>query len=115
MTLTSVLLALKNTEKGATITENPTPLECQDAASIHVLAFTSHGELLVAESEGSFDMDEWDEIYEHGKGLCCRGHVSAEDDIMNEDELENEAVSSLMMFVKSAVQEKVATDLHWKG
>ncbi|KAF7853895.1 hypothetical protein EAF04_010561 [Stromatinia cepivora] len=115
MTMTSALLALKNTETGTTITENPTPLECQDAASIHVLAFTSHGELLVAESEGSFDMDEWEEIYEHAKGLCCKGHVSAEDDIMHEDELENEAASSLMMFVKSTVQEKVTTDLHWKG
>lgn len=115
MTMTSVLLALKNTEKGTTIIENPTPLDCQDAASVHVLAFTSHGELLVAESEGSFDLDEWEEVYEHGKGLCCKGHGLAEDETMQEDGLENEAPSSMMMFVKSAVQEKVATDLHWKG
>lgn len=115
MTMTSVLLALKNTETGTSITENPTPIECQDAASVHVLAFTSHGELLVAESEGSFDMDEWEEIYDHAKGLCCKGHGSTEDDIMHEDGLENDAAPSLMMFVKSAVQEKVATDLHWKG
>lgn len=116
MTLTSVLLALKNKETGTTIIENPTPLDCQDAASVHVLAFTSHGELLVAESEGSFDLDEWEEVYEHGKSLCCKGHgLAAEDDIMHEDGLENEAPSSMMMFVKSAVQEKVATDLHWKG
>ncbi|TGO11598.1 hypothetical protein BTUL_0106g00370 [Botrytis tulipae] len=115
MTMTSVLLALKNTEKGTTIIENLTPLDCQDAASVHVLAFTSHGELLVAESEGSFDLDEWEEVYEHGKGLCCKGHGLAEDDTMHEDGLENEAPSSMMMFVKSAVQEKVATDLHWKG
>lgn len=116
MTLTSVLLALKNKETGTTIIENPTPLDCQDAASVHVLAFTSHGELLVAESEGSFDLDEWEELYEHGKSLCCKGHgLAAEDDIMHEDGLENEAPSSMMMFVKSAVQEKVATDLHWKG
>ncbi|KAI9642361.1 exosome non-catalytic core subunit rrp46 [Ciborinia camelliae] len=115
MTMTSVLLALKNTETGTTITENPSPLECQDAASVHVLAFTSHGELLVSESEGSFDMDEWEEIYEHAKDLCCKGHGLAEDDIMHEDGLDNEANSSLMMFVKSTVQEKVATDLHWKG
>lgn len=115
MTMTSVLLALKNTETGTVITENPTPLACQDAASVHVLAFTSHGELLVSESEGSFDMDEWDEIYEHAKGLCCNGHGSIEDDAMQEDGFENETNSSLMMFVKSTVQEKVNTDLHWKG
>lgn len=115
MTITSIILALKNTETGTAITENPTPVECQDAASVHVLTFTSHGELLVSESEGNFDMDEWEEIYEHAKGVCCKSHGSGEDDIMHGDGLENEAKSNLTMFLKSTVQEKVATDLHWKG
>ncbi|KAM3086598.1 exosome non-catalytic core subunit rrp46 [Clarireedia jacksonii] len=109
MTMTSVLLALNDTETGRSIIENPTPLQCQDATSIHIFAFTSHGDLLVAESEGPFELDDWEEVFDHAKRLCCDGK-SGDDDVMEEDK-----GSNLMMFVKSAVQEKVANDLHWKG
>ena len=109
VTLTSVLLALNSDGKSRTIVKAPTVVQFQAADSVHVLAFTSQGELLVAESEGIFTLEDWDEVYETAKALCCdetAGEVVMQD--------EGESTGSLMKFVKSTLEEKVAKDLHWK-
>ncbi|TVY39088.1 Exosome complex component, partial [Lachnellula subtilissima] len=110
VTMTSVLLALNNSNgKSRTTLKAPTIVQFQAADSVHVLAFTSQGELLVAESEGIFTLEDWDEVYETAKALCC--DETAGEAIM-QDEEENKG--SLMGFVKSTLEEKVAKDLHWK-
>ncbi|CAL3962337.1 unnamed protein product [Diplocarpon coronariae] len=108
MTLTSVYLSL--TSEGSIIV-NPTPLESQSAASIHVLAFSSHGELLVAESEGSFTLKDWQAVFDAGKKICCDELKPGEDQAMDDGEQDR----SLMMFVQSTLEDKVKTDLQWKG
>jgi exosome complex component RRP46 len=113
MTLTSVLLALKSDGKSRTVVKSPSLVQYQAANSIHVLAFTSQGELLVAESEGTFTLDDWDEVYETAKSLCFDGSKTAGDNVMQVEGLE-ENTGGLMMFVKSTLEEKVAKDLHWK-
>jgi len=99
MTLTSVLLAI--TSEG--IVKSPTLLELQGAASIHVMAFTSQGELLVAESEGIFTMQEWTGIHDVGQRICCD-----ETNGLDED------AGRMMKFVKSVLGQKVKQDLQWK-
>ena len=113
MTLTSVLLAINSDGSTRNIIRNPTLQEFQGANSVHVLAFTSHGQLLVAESEGSFTLEDWDEVYEIGKGLCCYGIETGDDNIMQGEGLEGNT-GGMMTFVKSALEEKVSADLHWK-
>lgn len=113
MTLTSVLLAISSYGSSRKIIRNPTLQQFQGANSVHVLAFTSHGQLLVAESEGSFSMEDWDEVYDIGKGLCCDNIETADDDIMQGDGLV-ENTGGMMLFVKSTLEEKVSADLHWK-
>ena len=107
MTLTSVLLAI--TPEG--ILRNPTIQEYQSADSVHVLAFASHGELLVAESEGNFTMEEWSEIHAVGRRICCDETLA--EDTTQDDRLEERA-GGMMMFVKSVLKEKVNQDLNWK-
>lgn len=107
MTLSSVLLAI--TPDG--ILRNPTIQEYQSADSVHVLAFASHGELLVAESEGNFTMDEWNEIYAVGRRICT--DETSTKDAMQDDTLEERA-GGMMTFVKSVLEEKVNQDLNWK-
>jgi exosome complex component RRP46 len=114
MTLTSTILTINSDGSLMTIVRNPTHLEFQSANSVHVLAFTSHGQLLVAESEGSFTLEEWDEIYKVGKGLCYNDVETANDDIMQGEEGLEENCGGMMIFVQSALKEKVSTDLHWK-
>lgn len=108
MTLTSVFLALTTDASIRQIVENPTPLQAQGADSVHVLAFTSQGDLLVAESEGSFTMNEWEAVHDAAKAICCDG---SEDMDMQDGEAPK---GSMMMFVRSAMEDKVKTDLQWK-
>lgn len=109
-TLTSVLLAVSSDAASNALIRNPTPAQLQGAKSVHVLAFTSHGELILTESEGCFTMKEWESVYDTGKRLCC--DESSEDDDMRGQLEENPG--SMDMFVKSILKEKVANDLHWK-
>ncbi len=113
MTLTSVSLALESEGSTKPLIRNPSPVQCQNANSVHILAFTSEGDLIVAESEGTFSLDEWDEIYEVGKAMCCDNSIAAADNTMQEGTVTEEA-GIMSQFVKSTIQAKVATDLHWK-
>ena len=111
MTLTSTFIALTSDGSSRSIILNPTISQTQNADSLHVLAFTSHGDLLVAESEGALNMDDWDEVCKVGHGECCND--SSDDDIMQQDGLE-EAPGRMSTFVKSTLRSSVAADLHWK-
>jgi len=113
MTLTSVFLALTSNGSSRDVIHNPSLVQSQSADSVHVLAFSSHGELLVAESEGSFTLDEWDQIFEAAKAICCGSGEMADDHDMEGQELEKKA-GRMSMFVKSTLQAKVTADLHWK-
>jgi exosome complex component RRP46 len=108
MTLSSVFLALNYEGSSRSVIRNPTILQSQGANSVHVLAFTSRGDLLVAESEGSFTMDDWDSIYEAGREICCDNPNT------NENMAVDEQSGGMMLFVKSTAQAKVAADLLWK-
>lgn len=109
MTLTAVLLALTSDGTAKRILRDPTLIQCQCADSIHVLAFTSQGDLLVAESEGTFTMGDWDDIYDAGKAMCCNESKQGDD-----HEMGQEREGGMQTFVKSTLQAKVAADLHWK-
>jgi exosome complex component RRP46 len=111
MTVVSTLIILKPEKPTIRIIHNPTLLEIQDAASVHVMAFTSHRELLVSESEGNFTIDEWDLVYKHAERTCCGVQETADVDAMRDEGDDG----GILQFVKSAMQEKIAADLYWKG
>lgn len=92
-----------NGSKG--IIRNPTLIQVQEAQSVHVFAFDSFKELLIAESEGDFSMADWEELYRVAENLCCGSHG---DDPMQEEE------QSMQQFIQNALREKVADDLRWK-
>lgn len=108
MTMTSVFLALASDGPSIKVIQHPTIEEIQRATSVHVLGFTSKGNLLVVESEGAFSIEEWDEVYEVGKAICCDGIPEETEDMVDD------SAEGLHSFVKSALQEKVQSDLHWK-
>jgi exosome complex component RRP46 len=107
MTLTSVFLAVISVGlSGPAILENPSISQIQSADSVHVLAFTSQGDLLVAESEGSFDLKTWDEVYVAGKAICC--------DNLETSHKKSGEPGGLATFVQSTLQQKAVGDLYWK-
>jgi exosome complex component RRP46 len=106
-TLTSILLAIKENEKVVEIIKYPTLPQIQVAESIHVFAFTANGDLLVAESEGEFDMDGWDEVFEEAKRVCSGTEKRM-------DESGTDKSGAMAQFVKNTMQEKAQADVHWK-
>ena len=109
MTLTATLVAVN---PDATLTTKPSVQQVKLASSVHVLAFSSHGVLLVAESEGDFTIDTWEEAYQKAK-LHCHGE--------NEEENESEDVSmtsddvfKLESVLKDVVERKIAEERKWK-
>ncbi|CCU76273.1 exosome complex subunit Rrp46 [Blumeria hordei DH14] len=101
MTLTSIHISVQPTGSLTRILPNPSISQMLEAKSIHVLAFTSQGNLLLAESEGSFMMDEWNEIYNTGKQICCQGD-------------KGEGQSWLIKPITSSVRSKISEELHWQ-
>ena len=110
MVLTSVLVAISVDGGSQTLITSPSPVEYDSAKSVHVLAFTSQGDLLLAESQGAFDLEDWDEVHETAKTLCLSDGVDT--DMQGGVKLEN-AKANMLTFVKSALEEKVVQDLHW--
>lgn len=98
--------------KSKKITQNPTVVDIKKANSVHVLAFTSHGDLLVNESEGDFSFEDWEEIHDEAERICCGSEAAADEDVMRD---EGEEDGGMMQFVKSALEEKVEADMHWRG
>jgi exosome complex component RRP46 len=109
MTMTSTILAIMEDGK---VVQFPTIIEIQQAASVHVLAFTSRGELLVDESEGDFNLDDWNLIFEEAQRICCgAGAASGVDAVMDES---RSGSGGLTGFLRSTLEAKVTTDLKWK-
>lgn len=64
---TSTIVALT---PDTTVREHPTIEEIKTAKSVHVFTFSSKHELLLAESEGRFGMDEWKWAEDRAKYIC---------------------------------------------
>lgn len=108
MTLSSTIVAVT---KADVIIQNPSPQQLQKAASVHVLAFSSKRDLLVAESEGTFDLDIWERAFEEAKRLCLGGESSDEES----DAMDTGNLSGLDGVLRDVVGEKVTTDQNWKN
>lgn len=89
---------------------DPTPKERQAATSEHVLAFTSHGDLLVAESEGRFDMETWEMVVAEAMHVC-RGYADPPGEDVGMDSGDSANIEG---FVRDVVQAKVVADQRWK-
>ena len=92
---------------------NPSAKDLKDASSIHVFAFSSRGELLVVESEGEFDMDEWEAAHGKARELCHWNHWGPKRMVMISRWMLTEG-GSLQNMLRSAVQEKVDREQRWK-
>ncbi len=109
LTLSATLIAV---DSHGTLLVDPSVQQTKLASSIHVLAFSSYGDLLAAESEGDFTMDIWNEVYRQA-GLICHGEE--EDESESEDvSMKSDNVSKLGNVLKDAVEKKVDKEQRWK-
>ena len=108
MTLVATIFAIS--KQDGIISEHPSVKDLRTAASIHVLAFSSLGDLLVSESEGSFDFATWEEIYERARMACMGSRQVAE----NGEDVEMAEDGGLHGFLRSVVRKKVEEDQKWR-
>ena len=81
----------------------PSTEEVEAAASLHVLAFSSRGDLLIAESEGSFDYKIWERMFELAEHAC------------QHDEKANSTLhGNLEHQLRAVIQDRVAQEQKWK-
>jgi exosome complex component RRP46 len=106
----ATLLAVPE-EEGKDIIVDPSAVDINHAKSVHALAFTSHDELLLSESEGAFTPDEWTKVLQLGQRICCEHQKPGLDTAMSGDDIES---PSMRQFIRSAMEAKVAEDLYWK-
>lgn len=93
MTYASILIAVSS---HGDMLVDPSPQDIKSAASLHVIAYTSTGRLLLAESEGEFDMDIFDAVCDLAKARCLDGEQSGN------------------AFVHDVVEDKLREELAWK-
>ncbi|OAA49361.1 Exoribonuclease, phosphorolytic domain 1 [Metarhizium rileyi] len=90
---------------------DPSAEEAATAKSLHALAFTSDDELLLAESSGSFFVEDWNRVLETGQRVCCHSQESEFDTAMIGDGPQSQSIKS---FIRSVMETKATTDLHSK-
>ncbi|CAM1507061.1 Fc.00g067020.m01.CDS01 [Cosmosporella sp. VM-42] len=98
-------------DEGKDIIVDPSAVDADRAKSLHALSFTSQDELLFAESEGSFSVDEWTKILELGQRICCQQPQSGVDTTMAGSSIESIGMKN---FIRSVMETKVAADVYWK-
>ncbi|KAI1105261.1 hypothetical protein F4804DRAFT_331507 [Jackrogersella minutella] len=111
-TLTSTSLAIIADNPSKKIVLNPSPREIATSESFHVFSFTSHDELILVESEGSFTIKEWDDVFAAAQRQCCSQGAASDGDALMDDG--SPAGSDLKQFTRSTLEEKTASDLYWK-
>jgi len=112
-TATASCVAIVLQDKTKKMITDPSPREVEIAKSVHVLAFTSQDELLLAESEGDFTVKDWDDVYEVAKTGCSGLESQAERVEMVLDDVDA-GKPGMRHFIRAAMEHKVAADLHWK-
>jgi exosome complex component RRP46 len=110
MSMTYTATALAVTSSGDII-RDPSVNDAKAAESLHVLAFSSKGHLLLNESEGSFDFDTWDRVHERAHAICHGTKTVAGDGDV--PMAEGTDAQTLESFVRETVEDKIYKDYAW--
>lgn len=108
MIVTSTLIAVDDVGK---FTVDPSVKEVHLAPSIHVVAYSSQGDLLVIESEGSFSTQILEQVIEIGSQVCRGPNTEGSKNI---DVHMEEGVMSLEDTMRMLLQTKMVKEQRWK-
>ncbi|KAL4778486.1 hypothetical protein BJX76DRAFT_362688 [Aspergillus varians] len=109
VTLSATVLAVNSSRE---IIREPSTKDAAGFSSLHVLAFTSKGHLLLNESEGTFDFDTWEEVYERALAICHgTAALGSDGDVAMTENAENQPLEGL---VRDTVQDRIHSEYAWK-
>ncbi|KAI9369881.1 hypothetical protein BJX61DRAFT_124004 [Aspergillus egyptiacus] len=109
MTLSATVLAVDSTGQ---IIHEPSAKVANAATSLHVLAFTSKGHLLLNQSEGMFNFETWEEVYERALAICHgTSALTSDGDIPMTEGLGGQPLEGL---IRETVEDHIHSDYAWK-
>lgn len=110
MTYTAAIVAASSGE----IVHDPSIKDISVASSLHALAISSSGDLLLNESEGEFDLETWEAVVDQAQAICKGEHpTSADKDVrMAEDGVTGQ--QGLEGYVRDAIADKIQHDHAWR-
>ena len=110
-TLSSTLIAITPTLEAVV---DPTPSQLADAQSLHVFAFSSHGDVILAESEGDFSLEDWERVYGLAETACSTpgsAHIGDAED----EQMQTSDESTPAACLRQVIQTKIERDQLWKN
>lgn len=109
MTFTATVLAVT---AAGDIIRDPSAKDASAATSLHVLAISSKGHLLLNESQGAFDFDTWEKVHHRALAICHGTLPSVSDgDIAMVEDTEGRPLEG---FIRETVEDQVYQDYAWK-
>lgn len=94
----------------------PDTRQVKEARSVHVFAYGRQGESLVMESEGDFDMDEWEEAERVVRQVVVGASRVGDDDGEDISMDDGKGVEgSVFVTMRRAVETKVEKEGRWRG
>lgn len=110
MSMTFTATALAVTPSGE-IRRDPSVQEAKAAKSVHAIAFSSKGHLLLNESDGASDFETWERVHDRAVAICRGASKTTQTDgdiAMAEDG------PSLESFIRETVSDQIWRDYTWK-
>ena len=107
LTSTTIAIGIDNS-----LIHDPTVKQLETATSVHVFAFSSHGDLVLVESEGKFSFHAWEGVANEAMHRC-RG-IETKEDNAGDIDMDTGDHANLENFLKSIVEQKVRKDQAWK-
>lgn len=109
--------ALISVSASGELIANPSTEQVKTASSLHVLAFSSKGNLLLNESQGNFDLPTWDKVHDLGETICRgspAGWVGKDEDVTMGEAGGAAKGQTLEQFIRETVEDKVREEFMWK-
>lgn len=105
-TAVAILLAI---DERASIKEGPNEKDMRACQSLHALAYDVDGTLLLQESVGKFDEDQWDEVTQFAQARCLAAINAA-----NDEDSMTDVGSESYPWLRQVLQEKVVAFNAWR-
>ena len=108
MTFSAALLSVT---KSGDVIQCPSSDDAKSAASLHVLAISAKGHLLLNESQGRFDFETWEVVRQHAESMCLgKSKPESDGDIAMDSGTSETHLSGLL---REAVEDRLYSDYVW--
>jgi exosome complex component RRP46 len=109
MTFSATVLAVNASGE---ITREPSVKDAAAATSLHALAFSSHGHLLLNESQGPFHFETWEKVHQRALAIC-HGTLarSSDGDVAMAEDVDGRPLEGTL---RETVEDKFHQDYAWK-